>query len=228
MSGWPRPYERPSIYYCLFAQAEILSMQIIQAVCIIADRSAGKMCIPEECSYSAEELEHRACTRCGQSTWAVSGSAKSLVFLPAEIAQTQFHTFSCQSENCCGTLTVDGREHGIFRKTPDLAFAAEVLYQWASGLDCGSPLPWSTSWRRHLVSLTGYDQSTLEAYWKRFKPLFSEATLDFVKLQGIDYGKGFHCNCWQGRRLLHLLTYLSLIKSKTHKPGLELLLPRRH
>lgn len=162
-----------------------------------AERSLGRLTVPELISCGEEERS-TPCSGCGCVAWESSHhKQKSLVFLPAEIVEAEFQDSQCTTPSCSGTLQADGKDQGIFRKRKDLAFTHEVMYQWAAKIGPGSPDTWSSAWREHLLRLMGHRQRRPE-WWTRHKKAFSEATMDFVRLQHIDYAAGFRCNCSQG------------------------------
>lgn len=112
----------------------------------------------------------------------------------------EFQGCYCTTPGCQGILQADGKHQGIFRKKKDLAFTHEVMYQWAAKIGPGSPDTWSTAWRDHLLRLMGHSEKQSE-WWSRHKKAFSEATMDFIRLQHIDYAAGFRCDCSEGQLL---------------------------
>ncbi len=170
---------------------------------LCAERSLGHLSIPELITCGEEEL-CIPCSFCGCTEWQPSQhKQKSLVFLPAEIVEIEFQScacLACQSPNCAGILHADGKHQGIFRKRSNLAFTHEVMYQWAK-IGPGSPNPWSSAWRDHLIKLMGHSQKQPE-WWNKLKKAFSEATMDFIRLQHLDYGAGFRCECSECEPLL--------------------------
>ena len=136
--------------------------------------------------------------------WDVMGEYEcSQVVMPAAVLDVQFEMQRCLSLDaagrpCKGQLVADGREIGVLRKTHTLAFAHELLYQWADKLLSGSAETWSSAWLMALVKARNISEADKQRLWEQHKKHFSEATLDFIQLQGIDYDAGFACNCWQG------------------------------
>lgn len=152
--------------------------------------------MPSVCAVSPEQLQ-QPCVKCNRISWGPPELTDSLVFLPASAVQTQFESHSCGSANCNGKLEPDGKEVGLLRKTAKLAFAHELLYQWTDQMGVGTPDSWSGSWRSSLLQMHGLSRDTLGGYWS-LKQAFSQATMDFIQLQNIDYATGFRCECCHG------------------------------
>ena len=143
--------------------------------------------------------------------WDLAGeSERSQVVMPAAVLHVHFETRQCLSVDaagrpCKGQLTADGREIGVLRKTRTLAFAHELLYQWADKLLSGSAETWSSAWLMALVRARNISEADKQRLWEQHKKQFAEATLDFIQLQGIDYDSGFACDCWQGTACQHIM-----------------------
>ena len=163
--------------------------------------------MPSHCQVG----EVSPCGQCGQMDWDLAGeSERSQVVMPAAVLHVHFETRQCLSVDaagrpCKGQLTADGREIGVLRKTRTLAFAHELLYQWADKLLSGSAETWSSAWLMALVRARNISEADKQRLWEQHKKQFAEATLDFIQLQGIDYDSGFACDCWQGTACQHIM-----------------------
>ena len=143
------------------------------------------------------------CGHCGLVNWGEEElEAPCTVVLPSALVCTSFAWRACSTELddgsiCPGQLQVDGKEHALLRQTGTLAISHEVLYHWIDRLATGHPDTWTSSWLLTLL----HDRHRTDDQKRRLfelKQLWSNATLDFLQLQCIDYDAGFRCSCWQG------------------------------
>ena len=173
-----------------------------------AGRSKGTLSVPGICR---PDFGHR-CAGCGQTAWRDDSDNEqpSLVFLRAAAVKTVFMPVMCGG--CEGKLEVDGREFGLLRKTVKLAFSHELLREWADEMATGG-VPWHTMWVKFLQRLRSCSLDELTRYASRYyEKAFSEATMDFVDLQCLDYDAGFRCSCNAGEHCLHVrLTAMQMI-----------------
>lgn len=136
---------------------------------------------------------------CGQHSWAyptelevLSDAAivEALVILPAAVTTTKFATARCGG--CGQERQADGYEEALLRKTEQVVFALEVMYQWALKMAAGG-VPWWTFWRDLLQKVQDKPLEWKKNIMTRQRKTFQYATLDFITLQRINYRASFCC-----------------------------------
>ena len=123
--------------------------------------------------------------------------------LPAAVVATRFETRTCTACRPSaaaqpGSITVDGRGHGVLRSSDSLAFGLEVFYQFAHRIDIAAPSTWTAAWRHILCNAMGLSLADRKWLYTTAKQSFDHAVLDFIQLQQIDYNAAFHCDCFTG------------------------------
>ena len=96
----------------------------------------GRRPYPE--TISPDEAECATpCSRCGQVAWGddVYPVTPAIVFTSRARVSILFCFKRCATPGCLGELHVDGRAHGLLRKSKGLAFAYDMLYDWVD--KCG-------------------------------------------------------------------------------------------
>lgn len=163
----------------------------------ITERRAGHRPLPATIEPPAAAVQHQRCDCCQQINWRTDAAGRlhhsSVVFLQAAVMNVVFIALMCGTPNCKGILQVDGKEHGLLRKTKHLAFGLCLLYSWLKLMAAGG-VKWWTFWRNTLFS---YEDSTpvdvLRRWMRSCRRPFQAAMLDFVDLMGIDWRAAFTC-----------------------------------
>lgn len=167
---------------------------------VAADRVQGSAPFPQVCHVAGED--DTPCSSCHAVNWGVEQTGPACqVVLSSAVVETRFTSRQCQGHledgsECPGQLTADGKEFGVLRATDQLAFGHDLLYHWSDRLAAGYSDTWHAHWLLTILKDKSLTRPQQDQLWRR-KGAWSNATLDFIQLQMIDWFNGFRCECWK-------------------------------